>query len=128
MARQVLLTLVGAALGGVLGYFAFGWFLRYGLYALVLPGGLMGIGASVGRTRSFVLAGMVGVSALLLTLFTEWVHFPFKADASLSYFVAHLNKLQPTTWLMAAVGTAVGFWGPLDPFGHARRPVQRSNS
>ena len=34
--------LVGAAIGGAVGYYAFGWILGYGLYAMILPGAALG--------------------------------------------------------------------------------------
>ena len=37
---------LAAAAGGVVGYFAFIWIARQGFYALMLPGGLAGLGAS----------------------------------------------------------------------------------
>ena len=43
-----LLTLCGAICGGALGYFAFGWMLNQGFYAMVLPGGLARVRGWVG--------------------------------------------------------------------------------
>ena len=41
------LALVGAAAGGVLGYFAFFWIARQGFYALALPGLALGLGCGL---------------------------------------------------------------------------------
>ena len=54
--KQTLLTLCGAVAGGILGYFAFGWLLGQGFYALMLPGGLLGLGAGLAKNRSVLLA------------------------------------------------------------------------
>lgn len=46
------LVLLGAAIGGVLGYVIFSWLAGRGLYGLALPGGLLGLGAGIFKTRS----------------------------------------------------------------------------
>jgi hypothetical protein len=108
---NALLAFAGAAAGGVAGYFAFGWLARQGFSALALPGVLIGLGA--GRCvpgRSLPLAVTCGISALVLGVFAEWKHFPFLADDSLGYFLAHLLDLRPFTLLMLALGGFAGFW------------------
>jgi len=42
--RKLLAGILGVGAGGVLGYFAFFWIARQGLYAPMLPGGLVGLG------------------------------------------------------------------------------------
>ncbi len=110
--KQFLLVVAGAVAGGALGYFAFGWLLAQGYYGLVLPGGLLGIGAGIGRNRWLSLAIVCGVAALVLGLFTQWHFFFLDGQSSLGYFVTHLHHLSLTTLLMLAVGTAIGFWVP----------------
>lgn len=105
------LSLVGAAVGGVLGYLAFGWLAGQGFYALALPGVLLGLGATVlARRRSMALAVACGVLALALGVFAEWKHFPFAKDDSLNYFVTHLFDLRPFTLIMIGLGGFGGFW------------------
>lgn len=114
-------TLAGAAAGGVAGYFAFGWLVGQGFYALALPGVLLGLGGGycvVRPTRA--LAVICGIAAAVLGVVSEWRHFPFIADKSLGYFVTHLSNLRPLTWIMIALGTAAGAWfvwrgGPSQP-------------
>ena len=110
--KQAALVLGGAVLGGAVGYYGFAWLLRQGFYGLVLPGGLLGMGAGLARCRSYWPAIVCGVLALALGLLTEWRFFPFKTNGSLSYFVSHVNQLSTVTLLMIAAGTAVGFWVP----------------
>jgi hypothetical protein len=102
--------LAGAAIGGVIGYFLFAWLLSSGFYAMVLPGALIGFGASVGKNKSIAIAVVCGVAALALCVWMEWHFFPFNADDSFGYFVAHIHKLSPVTLLMMVAGTAMGFW------------------
>ena len=110
--KQAALVLGGGVLGGVVGYFAFGWLISQGFYGLVLPGGLIGMGAGYGQCRSRWPSVVCGVSALWLGLFTEWRFFPFKADDSFGYFLRNVHELKPITLLMLAAGKAIGFWVP----------------
>ena len=106
-----LLAGVGGAVGGVVGYFAFIWIARQGFYALMLPGGLAGLGASFFvRDRSVVRGLVCGVFALGVGLLSEWRFAPFIKDPGLGYFLAHVHQLQPITLLMIAGGGVLGYW------------------
>jgi hypothetical protein len=61
------------------------------------------------------LGVVCGVLATLLGIVTEWRFFPFIADGSFGYFVAHLHDLKMTTLVSIAVGGLFGFW-----FGRGR--------
>ena len=113
--------LVGAIAGGLIGYFGFLWIARQGFYALVLPGGLVGLGASMAQNRSTALCVVCGVLALALGFLAEWQFAPFITDASLGYFLAHLHQLRPITLLMIAGGAFIGFWAPF-----SRRQLESS--
>jgi len=122
--KQTLFAIAGAVVGGILGYYGCGWMLKYRLHALALPGGLLGIGASIGKTRSIWLPVGFGLAALALGIFTEWKHFPFVKDDSLTFFVLHLTDNDPVTLLLIAIGGALGFWIPYrraDPPNRAGR-------
>jgi hypothetical protein len=110
--KDTLLAITGAVVGGILGFIAFGWVLSQGYYGLILPGGLLGLGAAFGRSRSTALAVAFGLSALALGLFTEWWHAPFEKDAGLGYFLMHIQNLKSITLVMIAVGGGLGFWVP----------------
>jgi hypothetical protein len=107
-----LLALLGAVVGGTLGYFGFFWIARQGFYAMILPGGLIGIGAGVVRNYSVWVAVVCGLLALALGLFTEFRFAPFVADETFSFFMAHVHQLSPVTLLMIAAGAFIGFWVP----------------
>jgi hypothetical protein len=123
--RSTLLVLAGAAAGGTLGYLGFFWIAQQGFYALVLPGGLLGLGASLAPNRWIGWAVICGAAALALGLYTEWQFAPFKADESMSYFMTHLHQLKPVTWLMILVGAAIGFWGPFSRLRQTQRVVSK---
>ena len=106
-----LLGLVGAIVGGVLGFYTFGWLYSQGFYGLMIPGAFLGLGCGLLAQHASVPRGIAcGVAALILALFTEWEFFPFVADSSLSYFVRHLTDLRPVTGLMAVIGAAIALW------------------
>jgi hypothetical protein len=113
LGRNDLLALLGAGVGGVIGYFAFVLLASFGFYALVMPGGFVGIGGGIVRCRSMIVPMVCGIVALALGIFTEWHFRPFVADETLGYFLAHVFDLNPITLIMLALGTIVGFWIPL---------------
>lgn len=120
--KQAALVLGGAVLGGLVGYFAFGWLTTQGYYGMVLPGGLLGLGAGIASCRYRWPAVVCGVMALTLSLLTEWRFFPFIADDSLSYFLRHIHKLENVHLLMITAGTAIGFWVPFRRVEQDRKP------
>ena len=106
------LVLLGAVVGGLLGYFAFFWIARQGFYGLALPGGLLGVGAGMFRTKSRYVPIVCGIMALALGVFTEWRFSPFREDGSLGYFLTHVHENPPITLIMIAAGALIGFWIP----------------
>ena len=56
MSRHLIISnvlgLVGAIVGGVLGFYTFGWLLSYGFYGLMIPGAFLGLGCSLLGTAS----------------------------------------------------------------------------
>jgi hypothetical protein len=106
-----LLGLVGAVLGGALGYAAFFWIEKQGFYALILPGALLGLGCGLlARHRSWPRGVACGLAAVALGLYTEWQFRPFNADGSFRYLVTHFHSLQPITLIMIGVGGLLAFW------------------
>ncbi len=101
-----------AVIGGIAGYFAFFWIVQQGFYGLILPGGLLGLGASVFPCRSAWLCTLFGAMSLALGLFTEWRFEPFLKDGSPVFFLTHAYQLRPITLLMIGAGAFIGFWAP----------------
>jgi hypothetical protein len=110
--KNNILALGGAVVGGAVGYGAFFWLVSQGLYGLVLPGGLLGIGAGVVKNRSPWVAVLCGFLAIALGVYTEYRFSPFKKDPSLAYFLLHVFENPPVTLLMIALGGVIGFWVP----------------
>jgi hypothetical protein len=111
-AQSNAMAIVGAIVGGAIGYAIFAWLLTNGLYGLIIPGGLLGIGAGLAKSKSLTIAILCGVAALLLGLFCEWRFFAFNLDSSFGYFLAHFYQLKLVTLIMILAGAAIGFWGP----------------
>jgi hypothetical protein len=109
--KNLVAGVAGALVGGVVGYTAFIWIARQGFYALMLPGALVGIGASLLVSNRSVLRGVLcGLFAVGLGFFAEWRFAPFIKDHSLGYFLAHVADLQPITLLMIVAGGVFGYW------------------
>jgi Ca2+/Na+ antiporter len=126
-----MLGLVGAAVGGVLGFYTFRWLWGQGFYGLMIPGALLGLGCSLlARHTSIVRGVLCGIAALGLALFTEWWFRPFAADDSLQYFLVHVKDLNATTLLMTVVGALIAYWvgkdGGLPGYSRTSPPPSRS--
>jgi len=116
-------NLLGGVVGGLIGLLIFEWFLRYGLFAMIAPGGLLGVGASFFRHRFKALPLITGVAALLLGMYAEWRHWPFKADESFTYLVLHAYKFDPPDLLMILAGAALGLYLPYAQYRKAVLPL-----
>ena len=106
------IVVVGALIGGLVGFVAFKWLLGQGFYGLLLPGGLLGMGAGMLKTPTNIIAVVCGILALAFGLVAEWSAFPFSADESLAYFLMHFYDLKPITLIMIVLGGAIGFYIP----------------
>ena len=103
--QTIALGLLGATIGGAIGYFVFFWAARQGFYTLILPPALLGLTAGYfARCRSVPLAIICAVAGLALGMYTEWRFAPFRADPSLPYFLTHAHQLKPFTLLSLALG------------------------
>jgi hypothetical protein len=105
-------TVCCACVGGFLGYLGFVLLLDRGYYALVLPGGLLGLGAGIPRSRSLMVPALCGVLGIVAGLLAEHRFARFVADPSLRYFLTHANNLQPMTLILIGLGGLIGFWVP----------------
>jgi hypothetical protein len=106
-----LLGLVGAAIGGVLGFYTFRWLEHQGFYGLAIPGSFLGLGCGLlAQHRSPLRGALCAVAALGLSLFTEWKFHAWQNDSSFTYMLQHVQDLSPVTLLMMAIATIVAFW------------------
>lgn len=110
--RSDLLTVALACVGGLLGYLGFVQLLGQGYYALVLPGGILGLAAGIPRSRSRIVPILCGILAIWAGLLAEHRFAPFVADRSLGFFLTHISDLKPMTLLLIGLGGLIGFWVP----------------
>jgi hypothetical protein len=105
--------LIGATIGGVVGFFAYEWGLQQSLKAGVVPGALVGLGSGLLSSRPSRIRGILcGLGALALGLYAEWRFNPFRADGSFGYFLAHVHQLNVLVIIMIVLGTFLGWrWG-----------------
>lgn len=104
-------SIIGAAVGGALGYAVFSWFYRQGFYGMMIPGALLGLGCGLFSREDSAVRGVVcALAAAALALFTEWKFFPFNADGSFSYLVAHTHQIIRVHLLMMALGAVFAYW------------------
>lgn len=107
---------VGAVIGGAIGFYVFKWLLTQGYYGLALPAILLGLGFAICARRSMLLGGVFcAIAGLMLMIFSEWNTSPFIKDESLGFFLQNLTELQSVTQIFMALGTAMAFW-----FGRGR--------
>ena len=105
------LAIVGTLAGAAIGAWAFSWLLKHGLYAIMLPGILAGLGGGYPLKRRLIFMGafaaVVGIAAMI---FAEWSNRPFAKDESLAFFLAHLHHLKRAAILMMVLGAGAAFW------------------
>lgn len=122
-----ILGVVGAAVGGTLGYYVFTWCLSYSLYGMMIPGALLGLGCGLLSRHDSTARGVVcAVAAAVLSLVIEWKYFPFIADGSLSYLVTHVHQINPIHLLMMALGSAFAYWLGKDGGFHRIAPGRKA--
>lgn len=114
----ILLGVVGALVGGIVGHYLCAWMLRFRLYAIILPGTLVGAGFGLLSRQKCVLCGIAcGAAGMALGVFTEWRLMPFADDQSLSFFLKHLHELPTVKLVLIGLGGVFSFW-----FGMGRDP------
>lgn len=104
------LALLGGIIGGAIGYFIFFYAIKQGLYPMVLPGALVGLGCgAMSGMKSKTLGAFAGLSALLLGIVIEWQFAPFDKDRSFAFFIANLGNLRTMTLVLITIGALLGF-------------------
>jgi len=106
----------GAVVGAIAGYFLFYWLYKNGLYAIMVPGMLLGLAAGwAARGKSSTLGIVCAIAAVAVGIYSEWTIGPFKKDPSLPFFITHVHHLPVVKLLMMGLGAAAAYW-----FGQGR--------
>lgn len=101
----------GAAAGGALGYLLARWLLRYGYYAPLVPGAMLGLGFGLLSTRHTPLhRTLCGLLGLGLGIVFEATWFPFLEDPSFRYFLLHIHQVMLRDLLFIALGGVCAYW------------------
>ena len=108
--------LIGAAIGGTIGWFVYFLLLDYGLDGLMIPGALVGLGFGLLSKRAFLSAGFLcAILGLGLMLCCEWKSLLAFQDEPLTEFLSNLGGLNTRSKIMMGAGTLMAFW-----FGRGR--------
>ena len=123
MSRNVVSNLfgfLGAVVGGAVGYAGFRYAFHHGFYAMILPGGLLGLGCgalafhrSRGRGTACLIAG------LALGLFAEWRISIWQDDPG--KFLSKIPSFDMVTLLMIGAGGLLAYWSGRDDWGLLQR-------
>jgi hypothetical protein len=104
-----LLGLVGAIVGGAVGFYIFGWLYDHSFYGMMIPGALLGLGCSLLAQHPSTIRGIFcALGALGLSLFTEWRFF--QSGVSFTDFLGRVKGLGAVTFLMMGIGTFIAYW------------------
>ena len=99
----------GGVVGGAIGFFVVRWLAQQGMYGMMIPGAMIGLGAGLAaRGRSVVLGVICAVAAITAAIFIEWTVFHPRRE--LSFFLAHLHQLPSITVVMIGLGGVFAFW------------------
>ncbi len=121
-----LLGLVGAALGGVAGYFLYRWIASTGLYGGMIPGAFLGLGCGLlARHPSYARGVVCGIAGLALGLFADWT--TTITDKSFWEYVQDFKSVNRVLQLMILFGAVIAFWIGKDAglVGRSRREERR---
>ena len=103
--------ILGAIVGGAIGYGLFYFLYRNGFYAAIIPGAMLGSGAGYASGgKSFAMGAICLVMGTVLSVLGEWSVEPFAKDNSLGFFLKHLFEIGPVNLLMNAAGIVASFW------------------
>jgi hypothetical protein len=112
MSRYVvsnLLGLVGAAIGGVLGFYVYRWVLNQGFIGGMIPGAFLGLGCSLLARHPSMARGVVcGVAGLILGFFTDW--YTTITKQTFWEYLRDVKSINQVILLTIAIGTFIAFW------------------
>jgi hypothetical protein len=103
------LGLVGAALGGVLGFFLYCWIVKQGFVGGMIPGALLGLGCSLlARHPSTARGAVCGVAGLVLGFFADW--YTNLTDDTFWQYLQNVKSVNLVYLLMIVLGAVIAFW------------------
>jgi hypothetical protein len=122
-----LLGLVGAALGGVAGFYVYRWILNQGFIGGMIPGALLGLGCSLLARHASLARGVVcGVAGLMLGFFTDW--YTNVTQQTFWEYLLDIKSVNQVILLTIAIGTLIAFWLGKDAGLLGRSRLERAPS
>jgi len=103
--------LLGAIIGGGVGWFVYFWLLNQGFDGLMIPGALVGVGFSMLSRRSAWSFGLACAAiGLGLMLVCEWQSLLNYRNGPFLDFLTNIHKLNMPNKIMLGAGTLIAFW------------------
>ena len=119
-----LFGLVGALVGGGVGFVLFRWIAGQGFYAPFVVGGVAGLGCLLLARHVSIGRGVaVGILAVVMEVLAEWAVFPFARDNSLGFFLRNVPALPPIKLVLIGVGGLIAGWLGRDSLRAGRKPA-----
>ena len=104
-----LLGLIGAALGGVAGFYVYRWILHQGFIGGMIPGAFLGLGCSLLARHPSIARGVVcGAAGLVLGFFTDW--YTNVTQDTFWEYLKDWKSINQVILLTIAIGTFIAFW------------------
>jgi hypothetical protein len=104
-----LLGVVGAALGGVAGFYLYCWIVSKGYIGGMIPGAFLGLGCSLlARHTSYPRGIVCGIAGLVLGCFADW--YTNITTKTFWEYLQNVKSLNQVVILMILFGAVIAFW------------------
>ena len=102
--------IIGAIVGGAIGFVLFKWLWSQGFYAGMLPGGFIGAGFGIGAARQMGWAAAIAC-AIVALVFGCWADAATNETAqTLMEYVGDYARIPDINKIMIALGTLASGW------------------
>lgn len=125
--KNLLAGLVGAVVGGIVGFFIYQWLFNNGYSGPVVPPACVGLGFGLAARKRHIAFGFISaVLAVGATMFTVWKIRLVDGTSFTDFLEWYMDK-NTFGWVMVAIGIAMAF-----SFGMGREnygtPSQKSDN
>jgi hypothetical protein len=113
MSRYVIsnvLGLIGAAVGGVAGFYTYTWIVSKGFVGGMIPGAFLGLGCSLLARHVSISRGVVcGIAGLVLGFYADW-HTNADPKPPFVEYLQDVRSVNQVYLLMILFGAVIAFW------------------
>jgi hypothetical protein len=104
-----LLGVVGAALGGVAGFYLYCWIVSKGFVGGMIPGAFLGLGCGLlAQHPSYARGVACGIGGLVLGFFADW--YTNVTTKTFWEYLQDLKSVNQVYLLMILFGAVIAFW------------------